>query len=59
MLGSLILYLKGMRMMMFQLSGYYCTRPVSPKAILRRVVSGTLETHQTRNMKPYLEYHGT
>ena len=27
-LGSLILYLKGMRIMMFQLSGFYC----SPKA---------------------------
>ena len=26
MLGSLILYLKGMRIMMFQLSGFYCTR---------------------------------
>ena len=25
MLGSLILYLKGMRIMMFQLSGFYCT----------------------------------
>ena len=25
MLGSLILYLKGMRRMMFQLSGFYCT----------------------------------
>ena len=24
MLGSLILYLKGMRRMMFQLSGFYC-----------------------------------
>ena len=24
MLGSLIVYLKGMRIMMFQLSGYYC-----------------------------------
>ena len=23
-LGSLLLYLKGMRIMMFQLSGYYC-----------------------------------
>ena len=23
-LGSLILYLKGMRIMMFQLSGFYC-----------------------------------
>ena len=27
MLGSLILYLKGMRTIMFQLSGFYCTRP--------------------------------
>ena len=26
MLGSLILYLKGMRIMMFQLSGFYCKR---------------------------------
>ena len=25
MLGSLILYLKGMRISMFQLSGFYCT----------------------------------
>ena len=25
MLGSLILYLKGMRIMMFQLSGFYCS----------------------------------
>ena len=24
-LGSLILYLRGMRIMMFQLSGFYCT----------------------------------
>ena len=24
MLGSLIVYLKGMRILMFQLSGYYC-----------------------------------
>ena len=27
MLGSLILYLKGMRIMMFQLSGFYCNVP--------------------------------
>ena len=26
MLGSLTLYLKGMRIMMFQLSGFYCNR---------------------------------
>ena len=25
MLGSLILYLKGMRILMFQLSGFYCS----------------------------------
>ena len=25
MLGSLILYLKGMRIMVFQLSGFYCS----------------------------------
>ena len=29
-LGCLILYLKGMRMMMFQLSGYYYTVTTSP-----------------------------
>ena len=27
MLGSLILYFKGMRLMMFQLSGFYCNYP--------------------------------
>ena len=26
MLGSLILYTKGMRIMMFQLSGFYCSK---------------------------------
>ena len=30
MLGSLILYLKGMRRMMFQLSGFYCRFLSSP-----------------------------
>ena len=33
MLGSPILYLKGMRILMFQLSGFYC-RP--PKGLNRR-----------------------
>ena len=33
MLGSLILYLKGMRIMMFQLSGYY----YRPQAVMSRV----------------------
>ena len=27
-LGSPILYLKGMRIMMFQLSGFYCNEPL-------------------------------
>ena len=27
-LGSLLLYLKGMRTTMFQLSGFYCSRPL-------------------------------
>ena len=31
-LGSLILYLKGMRIMMFQLSGYYY-KPLDPKTL--------------------------
>ena len=39
MLGSLIVYLKGMRIMMFQLSGYYCRRVLegycSHKACIR------------------------
>ena len=30
MLGSLILCLKGMRLMMFQLSGFYCRISASP-----------------------------
>ena len=40
MLGSLILYLKGMRRMMFQLSGFYCNfqppesvKPLNPKSL--------------------------
>ena len=36
MLGSLILYLKGMRRMMLQLSGFYCIR--TPNLILRNIV---------------------
>ena len=31
MLGSLILYLKGMKIMMFQLSGFYCTGTLIPR----------------------------
>ena len=33
MLVSLILYIKGMRIMMFQLSGFYC-RPVKVSTVL-------------------------
>ena len=32
--GSLILYFKGMRIMMFQLSGFYCrSLPIGPKVV--------------------------
>ena len=33
MRGSLIFYLKGMRIMMFQLSGFYCTLPTVAKPV--------------------------
>ena len=36
MLGSLILYLKGMRIMMFQLSGFYC-KPLMRRSPFRGV----------------------
>ena len=40
MLGSLILYLKGMRRMMFQLSGFYCnSSTLNPKPLLDRFAS--------------------
>ena len=49
MLGSPILYLKGMRIMMFQLSGFYCKAPctlivytLAPKYLYR--------DHSTANM---------
>ena len=34
MLGSLILYLKGTRILMFQLSGFYCinSKPINPQS---------------------------
>ena len=37
MLGSLILYIKGMRILMFQLSGFYCValEAVRPEACTR------------------------
>ena len=40
MLGSLILYLKGMRIMMFQLSGFYCKRSYQGRRI-RDTVNGS------------------
>ena len=33
MLGSLILYMKGMRLTMFQLSGFYYIRPLISKQL--------------------------
>ena len=38
MLGSLILYFKGRRLMMFQLSGFYCNIPIFEGT--RRVLEG-------------------
>ena len=35
MLGPLILYLKGMRIMMFQLSGFYCIVPYYRSLIVK------------------------
>ena len=46
MLGSLILYLKGMRMMMFQLSGFYYKPPKPPKPH---------KSPKPRNPKPDIE----
>ena len=50
MLGSPILYLKGMRIMMFQLSGFYCTLPGNG-ALRELGVKGIVEG--------YLEGQGT
>ena len=51
MLGSLILYLKGMRRMMFQLSGFYCrvTTQLPTRTVTRtsRVNDETLEGLRT------------
>ena len=65
MLGSLILYLKGMRIMMFQLSGFYCTvspikletglRPNSagiPYALLLRIEAMGFPTFEASTLKP-------
>ena len=41
MLGSLILYLKGMRTMMFQLSGFYCRGLGVIKALENRLIEFT------------------
>ena len=38
MLGSLIPYLRGVRIMMFQLSGFDCN-PVTPKALKQEVIT--------------------
>ena len=40
MLGSLILYLKGMRIMMFQLSGFYCRVSFWVLIIIRHLLFG-------------------
>ena len=47
MLGSLILYFKGMRRMMIQLSSFYC----SSRAIVGGSVWVTAHTHTDKNPK--------
>ena len=42
MLGSLILYLKGMRIMMFQLSGFYCSSDTEPKGRIEVIVHASI-----------------
>ena len=45
MLGSLILYLKGMRIMMFQLSGFYCNSDrCQAEARLQNIGASTSQT---------------
>ena len=47
MLGSLILYLKGMRIMMFQLSGFYCNPTIIAKVNFCGLGYSAPETNQT------------
>ena len=44
MLGSLTLYLKGMRIMMFQLSSFYC---ICPEQAVEQCRSGIPVSHRT------------
>ena len=48
MLGSLILYLKGMRIMMFQLSGFYCTSNVSLRSSVHQLKRSILSAPGSR-----------
>ena len=59
MLGSLILYLKGMRIMMFQLSGFYCIASPSLKAPSARNPPMFLWNWHVGCDKVYLEGRGT
>ena len=56
MLGSLILYLKGMRIMMFQLSGFYCTVKGyligTPATDLFAPPTGLSQTLSPKGLKP-------
>ena len=52
-LGSLILYLKGMRIMMFQLSGYYY-KPLNPQP-LKLSTPEERSPYNPQNPKPYSE----
>ena len=48
MLGSLILYLKGMRIMMFQLSGFYYKLNTKPSALLLKSEFNDAHNHQAQ-----------
>ena len=52
MLGSLILYLRGMRIMMFQLSGFYCNWFVSKATIIRTHIRGLVTPLITTHEPP-------
>ena len=50
MLGSLILYLKGMRIVMFQLSGFYYRRTLSITEALRPFYSSLSPKRQPQTL---------
>ena len=53
MLGSLILYLKGMRIMMFQLSGFYCRTFRMSDAIVLGIQNVCARPGKARELLPW------